>query len=156
MSNSPDNQNNQSDLLYKEWIKCMKGHVMLEDNDTHSIIFFIEDIFSIRRFIIFFQQTSVILEIKYERNCPQECRKIMAEFFNMVNYKLQIGFFIIHMDSGEIIFRHSVDLFDVKITEKFVSNFIKGACSISSRFYNSIHDICNGDAYEKAIEELYK
>jgi hypothetical protein len=83
----------------------------------------------------------LIVRVRVERACPKPLRDQMAVWCNQKNWALKFGFFICDRKDGELVFRDSVDVEDVKVTSQFIDNFVRRAPAAVLRNYEEIQQI---------------
>lgn len=145
--------------LIDRWAAAMKEEDwnFNMDKDKNLISFVTTtEVAQFRSLIIFKEEAQhVILLLCLERRCPEKYRKDMMEFCNRINWQSAIGNFACDPRDGEVRVRHSADVESLKLTGKFVDNFLKVVVGTAKRNYMKLQAIMEGIPLEDALELEY-
>jgi hypothetical protein len=86
----------------------------------------------------------IIIFIELERHCPKQLQQRMIDLCNRINWRINIGFFAMDPNDGEVRFRHAVDISGVTFKKEFVDNLIRGSTRIFFEFYQALQDLMCG------------
>ena len=127
------------------------------DKDKNLILFTnATEVAQLHSMIIFKEEAQhVIVLLSLERRCPEKYRKDMMEFCNRINWQSAIGHFACDARDGEVRMRHAADVESLKLTGKFVDNFLRVVVGTVKRNYMKLQAIMEGIPLEDALELEY-
>ncbi len=81
-----------------------------------------------------------------EAHAPPEKRPALAEFLTRANYDLPIGAFEMDFDEGQIRFRTSIDLTDVRLSHQILRNVVYPNLLLVDLYYKGIMSVLFSDS----------
>jgi hypothetical protein len=141
--------------LVRSWSELMLeggwSHTADEQRSTISLSV-TDELASLHLTLVLDEETpQVVGVVSFERRCPDDYRKTVAELCNVLNSRNPLGFYCLDIRDGELRYRQSQDLHGTELTPIFVDGFLKSIVGFARKNYDAVQKGLSGFSVEAAI-----